>query len=118
VPITFTYQPPAVNAALLVAGMVVAAETAGAEALLAAAKPDVPVESGDLRDSGHVEHDGHGAMVVFSAVNEADGFNYAAKQELDDSLAHPNGGKSHFLGDQMKQARGAIFVAMAAEVKL
>jgi hypothetical protein len=117
-PILFSFEPPLIDVAKLVHGLVEIAETAGAEVLLAASQPLVPVEHGDLRDSGHVEHDGHGAAVVYSATNEADGFNYAAKQHEDESLNHPNGGGAHYLSDPMRTERGGILAAMAAKVRL
>jgi hypothetical protein len=68
--------------------------------LLGAAQRDAPVEEGTLRGSGDVAVDrfpGGGALltVTFNTV-------YAAKQEMEDDYVHPRGGKSHYLGDQVK----------------
>lgn len=117
-PVEFTYTPPAVNGAVLMHGLVEGAEKAGAAVLLAASEPLVPVLTGELKISGHVEHDGSGAAVVYSAVNPADGYDYAAKQHEDETLNHPNGGQAHYLSDPMHTAHAAISVAMVAALKV
>jgi hypothetical protein len=116
--VQFRYVPPKIDAGLVVHGLVKAAETAGAHALLAASQPLVPVDEGTLKASGTVEHDGHGAAVSYSATNEADGYNYAAKQHEDETLNHPNGGQAHYLMDPMHTAHGVILAAMAAELRI
>lgn len=116
-PISFTYQPPAVNAGAVVHGLVQAAEIAGGQVLLAASQPLVPVELGELKASGKVEHGPDGAEVSYSAVSE-DGYDYAAIQHEREDYNHPNGGQAHYLADPMTTARNAILAAMAAEVRL
>jgi hypothetical protein len=116
-PIVFEFRPPAVDAGLIVHSLLKVAETAGAEALLAASQPLVPVDTGQLRDSGRVEHDGHGATVSYEREG-SDGYPVAIRQHEDETLNHPNGGQAHFLGDPMHTASGAIWAAMAASIRI
>lgn len=115
--IAFRYVPPTIDAGLVVHGLIEAAETAGAHALLAASLPLVPRDTGELADSGHVEHDGRGAAVVY-AREGADGYPVAIRQHEDETLNHPNGGQAHYLGDPMHTAHGEMIVAMAVELKI
>lgn len=116
--IVVSYTPPRLDPAAFVEAAKTAAEVAGAQALLAASQPLVPVEHGDLKASGHVEHGPDGAAVIYSATNPADGYDYAAKQHEDETLNHPNGGQAHYLSDPMRTEGTAILLAMLAEVKL
>lgn len=112
------YTPPRVDPALVIAGVKEVAEHAGAEVLLAAAKQLVPEDTGALKESGIVVPSVEGAAVVFSATNEDDGYDYAARQHEDETLNHPNGGQAHYLADPMQTEARAILLAMIAEVKL
>lgn len=116
-PVVFTYQPPKIDGAALVHGLVKAAELAGAEVLLKAAEPLVPVDKGVLVASGKVEHGPDGATVSFSATNPADGYNYAAIQHEREDFRHDQG-QAHYLADPMRTATAAIVAAMATEIHI
>lgn len=69
--------------------------------IVAEARLEVPVDSGDLRDSIKGEVTGsplHKTMqITASSVHR--GYDYAGKQHDDLSLNHPNGGKAYFISD-------------------
>ena len=75
-----------------------------ARRVLERAKQDAPVgdpeedpdPSTSLRDSGRIDRERRSVLVVFDTP-------YAAKQELDQRLKHPRGGKAHYLSDALKQ---------------
>jgi hypothetical protein len=115
-PIEFTYQPPKIDVAALVSARVKAAEIAGAEALLKASEPLVPVDKGVLKASGHVEHSIDGAAVVYTAVNPADEYDYAAIQHEREDFHHDQG-QAHYLSDPMRTEQAAIVAAMAVEIR-
>lgn len=115
-PVDFTFTPPAVPASALIHAVKEAAELAGGEVLLAASRPLVPVDTGQLRDSGKVEHGELGAEVSYTRIG-ADGYNVAARQHEDATLNHPKGGQSHYLSTPMTADAPAILAAMAATLK-
>lgn len=114
--VQWSYTPPAVNAALVMAAVKEVAEDAGAQHLLAASQPLVPVDSGDLKASGHVERDGLGAAVVYDVV-ATDGYPYGIRQHEDMALNHPNGGQAKFLEAPMHSEAEAIAAILAAEAR-
>lgn len=114
--VAFRYQAPTVNALARLAAAKEAAELAGGHVLLDASKSLVPVETGEMRDSGKVEHSPAGAVVSYTRTG-ADGYNVAARQHEDATLNHPNGGESHFLSKPMASEGEPIIEAMAAIVR-
>lgn len=66
---------------------------AGAQQVLAEAQALVPVDTGDLRDSGHVRMEGNTAVVVFDS-------DHAAVIHERTDLAHHHG-QAHFLSDPL-----------------
>jgi hypothetical protein len=115
-PIEFTYTPPAVNGVLAMHLAKEAAEMAGAEFLLAAARPLVPRDTGEMAESGKVDHGPAGAEVSFTRTGP-DGYNVAVRQHEDETLHHPNGGEAHFLSKPMAVEAGAIVAGMGAVVR-
>lgn len=110
--IAFEYTPPAVNAAVKLEAVKDAAAHAGAETLLEASQPLVPVEFGVLKRSGKTTPDGPGVVAVsYSAISE-DGFDYSIKQHEDYTLNHPHGGEAGYLGRPMVTDGPAILAAM------
>jgi hypothetical protein len=116
VPIVYEYTPPKRNGELLLHAAKTAAETAGAEVLLQASQPLVPRDTDALLESGHVEHDAAGAMVVYDVTSEG-GYPYGIKQHEDMNLAHPNGGQAKYLEQPMHTAGAAVLAAMAEVVR-
>lgn len=115
-PAEFSYRPPVGNALAMMLAAKLAGEEAGAQALLAASQPLVPVDTGALQISGHIERDGEGAAVVYSATDDKSGYDYAAIQHQRDDYAHEQG-QAHYLSDPMDQAHGEIIPAMFAPVR-
>jgi hypothetical protein len=114
--IRVTYTPPKINAAERLAVAAPLAAMAGAEVLLAASLPLVPVASEDLKKSGRVEAHGHGAAVIYDAVSP-DGYPYGIRQHEDLELHHPNGGQAKFLEQPMHSEHVAILAAEAAVIR-
>jgi hypothetical protein len=110
------YIPPKINAAAAIAAAAPVATRAGAEHLLEASRPLVPVDTGEMQASGKVTQDGKDAQVSYSRTGE-DGYNVAARQHEDTSLSHPGGGQAHFLSQPMATEREAIGAAMAVEIR-
>lgn len=111
--IRFEYQPPKVNAALLLAAAKPGIEHAAAEVILAASQPLVPVDKGDLKASGRVEDSGIGAAIVYDAASP-EGYPYGIKQHEDLTLHHPNGGQAKFLEAPM-HSEAAVVAGVLAE---
>jgi hypothetical protein len=116
VSITWRYTPPKRNAAALLDAAVPLATHAAADHLLEVSKPLVPIDTGEMRDSGKVTQDGREAHVSYTRVGD-DGYNVAARQHEDASLSHPKGGEAHFLSKPMATEREAIAAVMATEVR-
>jgi hypothetical protein len=111
--ITFEYTPPVINAAVKLEAVKDASAHAGAETLLEASQPLVPVDLGTLKRSGKTTPDGPGVVAVsYSAISE-DGFDYSIKQHEDYTLRHPNGGEAGYLGRPMFTHGLEILAAMA-----
>lgn len=87
-----------------------AGAAAAAEALLQRTLPKVPRESGELRDSGHVQTDGTQAAVIFDTP-------YAVRQHEDTSLRHHGGGQAKFLERTLHDDQPALLEALAAELR-
>ena len=75
-----------------------------AEAILAASQPLVPVDTGELRNSGHVEDVTLTATTAQSGVRyggpgtgQRRPEEYAARIEFDVTLNHPHGGQAFYL---------------------
>lgn len=115
--ITWTYTPPAVNAAAKLEAVKDEAAHAGAEALLEASRPDVPVDTGVLQASGEVLPAGPGTAAVRYSAKSKDGFDYAIKQHEDMTLNHPHGGQAKYLEAPMHADGPAILAAMAKAVQ-
>jgi hypothetical protein len=115
-PIAFDRIPPAGNGLLEMLAAKLAGEQAGAEALLAASQPLVPVDTGALKISGRVERDGEGAAVIYTAVDEKSGYDYAAIQHQRTDYTHQQG-QDHYLSDPMDQAHGQIVPALFGPVR-
>lgn len=116
-PITFGYTPPAVNGLAAMLAAKIAGEDAGAEVLLHVSEPDVPVESGRLVASGHVEpSEGAGAQVVYETADPRSGYDYAAIQHQRTDYKHEHG-KDHYLSDPMEQDHAAIAEAAFAPIR-
>lgn len=116
-PISFDYTGPTGNAVAAMLAAKIAGEDAAAAALLAASQPEVPVDSGELVASGHVEPSkGAGASVVYTATNPEDGYDYAAIQHQRTDFKHEQG-KDHYLSDPMDQAHAEMEPALFAPVR-
>lgn len=113
-PIVFDYTPPKVNAGAAMEAVKETAVHAGAATLLQASKPLVPVDTGQMRDSGHVveEAPGVAAVVYTRTPDEGGDFNVAALQHEDMTLNHPNGGQAKYLEDPMNADGPAVLAAM------
>ncbi len=111
--LTVRYEPPKRDARLLLAAAKPAATHAGAEVLLAASQPLVPVDTGELLASGRVVDDGESAKVVYDAV-APDGYPYGIRQHEDLTLNHPNGGQAKFLEAPMHSHGAEVLAAEAA----
>src|SRR5690348_18233675 len=111
--ITFEYTPPAINAveALRAAGEI-GVEAAG-KVWLDASLPLVPVDTGEMKDSGKAETVGPLLVAVSYTRTGEDGFNVAAYQHENLALNHPNGGEAKFLERPMHSAAPEILAAMA-----
>lgn len=110
--IQVSYTPPRLNPIAVLTAVTQAAAAAGAEHLLAASQPLVPVDTGELKASGRVQLDGHGAAVIYDA-KAPDDFAYGIKQHEDMALNHPNGGQAKFLEQPMSSEAAGIAVAIA-----
>ena len=71
----------------------------------AEAKMEVPVESGDLRNSINVSVTGSASRKTLNATASSvhRDYDYAGKQHDDTSLNHPNGGKAHYISDPFER---------------
>lgn len=114
--LSFSYQPPTVDAAVVVHAALTAAETAAAQHILAKSQELVPVDTGALKASGHVEHDGTSAAIVYDAV-APDDYAYGIRQHEDLSLNHPHGGQAKYLEQPMHTELEAVAAIVAAEIR-
>ena len=81
--------------------------TIGAERVLARAQADAPFKSGAMANSGEVAAAvANGGSVEPASVSFHT--DYAQRQEEDESLNHPNGGKAHFLRDAIESCRTEV----------
>lgn len=110
--IQFKYTPPKVNAvvALNAAGEV--AVKAGAHIIYEASQTQVPVDTGDLKESGKVSGEGLLAAVSYNGISP-EGFDYGTKNHEDTTLHHPNGGNAKFLEGPMHSEAPAVATEMA-----
>lgn len=81
-----------------------------AEHVLKAAQENVPVEDGDLRDSGEVTMSGTTATVAFTAP-------YSKKQHEDMRLRHPNGGGPKYLERALAGERDQVRTIIATHLR-
>lgn len=121
-PISFHYTPPKRDARVLMHEATSAAEDAIVAALLDASQPLVPVEEGVLKASGRTGRDALGAFVTYGRDDDGDekhapSNDYAVIQEIDDTLAHPNGGGAHYLERPLHSAHEVMLGAAAVEMK-
>lgn len=114
--ISWTYTPPKVNAAVVLNAAGAVAVEAGAQMILDASQPLVPVDTGALKASGKVSADGLEAAVSYSGI-APDGFDYGIKQHEDGSLHHPNGGQWKYLEQPMHTEAPAVATEMAAIIR-
>ena len=93
--------------------------TRAAKALLAESQSRVPVDSGDLRNSGAVHPATPSSLqsrVTYSA-SSPDGYPYGVRQHADLALDHPHGGEAKFLEKPAQEMRGALMQVVAVEIK-
>lgn len=93
-----------------IAAVRAAAPKAGVEAgnqLLDRSNQHVPVDQGELRDSGAVTQTDDGAIISYNTP-------YAVKQHEDIALRHPHGGQAKFL-EQVIHSEGDIFLQALAD---
>jgi len=119
--VSFSYQPPRVDAAALIHTAAKAAEKAVADEVLDQSQPLVPVEYGVLAASGRVVEDTTGTAVTYGrdddgSAHHAPSNQYAVKQHEDLELHHPNGGQGKFLEQPFNQAEQLAPLA-AAELR-
>lgn len=115
--IAWTYRPPKLDAGVKLAAVREEAVHAGAEVLLEASRPLVPVDTGALQLSGEVLGIGPGVAAVRYYARSKDGFVYAIKIHEDYTLNHPHGGQAGYLGHPMVTDGPAVLAAMAAVVR-
>lgn len=82
---------------------------AGAERILKDAQARVPVDEGELRDSGRVQVDGDEVTVTFTADH--------AIPVHEDLEAHHNDGEAKYLERALAQQKKAALDALAAELR-
>lgn len=110
-----TYTPPAVNPLLRLIEAKLAGETAIAETLKAKSQPLVPVDTGALRDSATVTHDGDQATLTYSATSP-EGYDYAAIQHERLDYTHTAGQAKYVeqpMNNEHEAMLGAAHAAMA-----
>ena len=114
--IQFRYTPPKLDARLVLNVAGVGAVRAVAEMILDASQPEVPVEEGDLKASGHIEQVGLHARIIYDAVSP-EGYPYGIRQHEDLALNHPNGGGPKFLERPMHEKAHVGGAIMAAALR-
>lgn len=114
---TFRYVAPKIDARLLVAAAAEVAVDAAGNVILAASQPLVPVDTGDLKDSGKVENDGPHKVRVSYERSSPEGYNVAVRQHEDATLNHPGGGEDHFLSKPFATEGHAVLEAMGAVIR-
>lgn len=112
--VRWKYTPPARNAVALLAAAAPAATHTIAEQLLTESQALVPVDTGDLKDSGRVTQHGSKATVSYDVLSP-DGYPYGIRQHEDLTLHHPNGGQAKFLEQPMRTDPARRF-AVAADI--
>lgn len=117
--IRFKYTPPAVNAVEIMLVATPAAAHAGAQLILDAAQPNVPVDQGVMKASGRVVQEGTHAAITYGrdddgTATHAPSNQYVVKQHEDAELAHPNGGTFKWLETAMHSEGAHAAEAMAA----
>lgn len=112
-PVVWTFTAPAVDPLIRMLAGARAAELAGANALLSASQPFVPVDTGELKESGKVTADATGAIVSYERTSP-EGFDVATHVHEDLTANHPGGGQAKFLESPMHSAHGEILGAEAA----
>ncbi|WP_375490226.1 hypothetical protein [uncultured Jatrophihabitans sp.] len=111
------YTPPPVDARVLLAAAAAGAVKTGADLILDASQPLVPVDTGELKASGKVEMTGpHQARISYDAT-APDGYPYGVRQHEDLQLQHPNGGQAHFLSQPMDTEAHAVMAVLAAALR-
>lgn len=81
---------------------------------------EVPVESGDLRDSISVTVSGSKLRktLTASASSVHRGYDYAGVQHDDETLNHPNGGKAKYIEDPFNAGVSRIIARLEDDLKL
>lgn len=81
---------------------------------------EVPVESGDLRDSISVTVSGSKLRktLVASASSVHRGYDYAGVQHDDETLNHPHGGKAKYIEDPFNAGVERIITRLEDDLKL
>lgn len=122
-PLSFEYQPPAVDARIAVAAAAEQAAEIAGKVLLDASQALVPVETGALRASGQVTKTGpHEVAVSYGRADGAGGdgadtADYAVVQHEHMEFNHPNGGQAKYLEAAMHSAAPQIAAAVAATLR-
>lgn len=115
--VTVRYQRPTVSPVVKLAAVRAAAVHAGADILLAASQPFVPVDTGELKASGAVDMVGPETARVSYQRTAPDGFNVAIHIHEDATLNHPGGGTDHYLSKPARSEGDAIIAAEAVIVR-
>lgn len=94
----------------------------GAERILDASQPLVPVEEGILKASGRVEQDGITTVVTYGRDDDGDGTHAPSNQyviPVHENLEanHPNGGQAKFLEDAASTAALDAMEAVAMSLR-
>lgn len=78
----------------------------------------VPVDTGLLRSTGHVEQPVQQGSVVSVSLGYGQGLAlYAAKIEFDVTLNHPHGGQAHFFSQPLFAATAGFVQRIAAALR-
>lgn len=112
-----TYTPPAVNPLVRLIEAKIAGELAIAETLKAKSQPLVPVDTGALKASATVTHDGHQATLTYSATSP-EGYDYAAIQHERLDYAHRVGTAKYVEGPMNNEHEAMLAAAHAAMAPL
>lgn len=116
---SFKYTPPAVNAVEVMLVATPLAAKAGAQLILDAAQPNVPVEQGVMKASGRIEAEGNHAVITYGrdddgTATHAPSNQYVVKQHEDGELNHPNGGNFKWLETAMHSEGEHVAEGIAA----
>lgn len=116
--VTFRYQPPRIDARVVVAAAAAIGVEAAGKLLLDASLPLVPVDTGELKASGKVESTGPHSVKISYERSSPDGYNVAARMHEDATLNHPGGGEAGFLSKPMATEGEAMLAAMGSAIRV